>query len=92
MEEKDKEQIKKMINVAIKKVTDFSSRKLGDTPTDDFQLTPKGYVNQNGVVASRPIGSIAGVGQKYFATDTKIPMTFTGTQWVDGVGSVVAIN
>lgn len=70
----------------------FTARKLGDTPTDALSLTPRKYVNMNGTVATRPTSSVATVGQRYFATDTNIPMTWNGTQWVNGVGSVVAIN
>ena len=81
-----------MIDVSVAKAVNYPTRKRGDTPTDDLQLTPKGYVNLNGTVGARPIGSVASIGQKYFATDTNIPMTFTGTQWVDGIGSVVALN
>lgn len=82
-----------MIDLAMKQVSDYRTRKLGDTPTDDLQLTPREYVNANGSVASRPIGSLAQIGQKFFASDTNIPMWFTTQKnWVNGVGSVVAIN
>lgn len=82
-----------MIKEAVQKAVGFSTRKLGDTPTDSYQLTPQMYVNMNGSVASRPIGSVANVGQFYLATNTSIPMFFTTNKnWVNGVGSVVAIN
>lgn len=68
----------------------FTDRKLTDTPTDALSVVNRKYVNLNGVVASRPTSSVATVGQNYFATDTNIPMTYNGTNWVNGVGSVVA--
>lgn len=72
--------------------TGFTQRKLTDTPTDDLQVTPRRYVNMNGVVANRPRSSIASMGQSFFASDTGIPMTFNSTtnKWVNGIGSVVA--
>lgn len=70
----------------------FTEDKYTDTPTDANSVVPRKYVNLNGTVANRPIGSVATIGQRYFATDTNIPMTFNGTNWRDGVGSIVAIN
>ncbi len=92
MDDKQKREVEKMIAEAIMKAVGFSTRKLGDTPTDAYQLTPRGYVQLNGTLANRPIGSVATIGQTYYATDTNIPMTFDGTQWRNGIGSVVAIN
>ena len=89
--------LEKQIDDRIKKVLPkylqneaFTARKLGDTPTDNLSLVPRKYVNMNGTVASRPNSSVATVGQHYFATDTNIPMTYNGTNWVNGVASVVA--
>lgn len=45
IDENDKRIIRGMIDAAVKKAVDFSTRKLGDTPTDVLQLTPKGYVD-----------------------------------------------
>gem|GEM_PF-4367983 len=81
-----------MITDAMRALDDFKKRKRGDTPTDAYQLTPQKYVNMNGSVTGRPIGSIANIGQFYYARDTNIPMFFDGQQWRNGVGSVVAIN
>lgn len=72
------------------KSTGFTARKLTDSPTDDLQVVSRKYVNLNGTVAARPTG--AKTGQSYFATDTSIPMKFNGTNWVNGVGSVVALG
>lgn len=68
----------------------FMDRKLTDTPTDDLQVVPRKYVNMNGLVTNRPKSSVATIGQSFFATDTNIPMRFTGSNWVNGIGSVVA--
>lgn len=70
----------------------FIQDKYTDTPTDNLQVVNRKYVNLNGTVANRPNSSVATIGQRYFSTDTNIPMTFNGTNWVNGVGSVVAIN
>lgn len=68
----------------------FTDRKLTDTPTDALSVVNRRYVNLNGTVANRPISSVAVIGQGYFATDTGIPMKYDGTNWRNGVGSVVA--
>lgn len=68
----------------------FTSRKLTDTPTDNLSVVNRGYVNLNGTVANRPTSSVASVGQRYFATDTNIPMTYSTGGWRNGVGSIVA--
>ena len=93
------EEFKNQIDLRIKKLVPeilkgsaFTDRKLTDTPTDKNSVVPKGYVTNNGTVANRPVSSVATVGQPYFATDTKIPMTYDTTGWVNGVGSVVALN
>ena len=70
----------------------FTDRKLTDTPTDALSVVNRKYVNLNGVVANRPNSSVATIGQSYFATDTNVPMTFDGTDWRNGSGSIVAIN
>lgn len=68
----------------------FTDRKLTDTPTDALSVVNRKYVTMNGTVANRPTSAAAVVGQPYFATDTGIPMTYSGSGWVNGVGSVVA--
>lgn len=95
MDEQDKkyidERIKKLVP-EILKGSAFNMRKVTDTPTDDLQVVPRKYVNMNGSVVSRPISSVATMGQKYFAVDTNIPMTYNrnSSVWVNGVGSTVA--
>ena len=86
----DKESIIKLIKETTRQEVGFSSRKLTDTPTDDLMVTPRGYVNLNGVVADRPTSSVATIGQSYFATDTDIPMVYDGTDWRNGIGSIIA--
>ena len=91
MTEDEKAQIQGMIEQAIATAIEFQTRKRGDTPTDDLQLTPRKYVNLNGSVAGRPSGSVATIGQQFFASDTNIPMFFTWQKtWVNGSGSIVA--
>jgi len=88
----EKKEIQQMIKEALTKAFNFSARKLGDTPTDDLQLTPRKFVTGNGVIASRPASSEAIVGQFYLATDIPTPMWRVSNGWVNGVGSVVAGN
>lgn len=68
----------------------FPDRKITDSPTDSFSVVNRKYVTLNGTLANRPPASVATIGQSYFATDTNIPMVFNGTNWRNGVGSVVA--
>lgn len=70
----------------------FTDRKITDMPNDSLAVTSRRYVTLNGTVASRPVSSIATVGQPYYATDTNIPMTYTTQGWRNGVGSIVAQN
>lgn len=92
MDTNEQKYVQRMIDEAIIKAIGFSTRKLGDTPSDAYQLTPQRYVDMHGSVAGRPTGSVANIGQRYYATDTNIPMFFDGQQWRNGIGSVVAIN
>ena len=94
-----KEDIKKVVKeIATQEITEqlksglFTSRKLTDTPSDALQVVNRKYVTLNGTVASRPVSSVATIGQSYLATDTSIPMTYTAGGWVNGVGSIVALN
>lgn len=68
----------------------FTDRKLTDTPTDNLSVVNRRYVTLNGTAANRPAASVATIGQHYFATDTNIPMVFSGSNWRNGVGSIVA--
>lgn len=90
-EEKNKKQIIDVVKTYMQS-QGFTDRKVTDTPTDDFSVVNRKYVNLNGLVTNRPKSSVASVGQKYFATDTKIQMTYDTTGWVNGVGSIVALN
>lgn len=84
--------IKQVVQEEIKQSQSFRVWDKKDTPTDAYSVVNRNYTNLNGTVASRPTSSVATIGQRYFATDTGIPMTYTGTNWRDGVGSIVAIN
>lgn len=94
----DKE-LEKLIDDRIRKLVPeiakgsaFTDRKLTDTPTDNLQVVNRGYVTKNGIVANRPVSSVATIGQPYLATDTGIPMTKVAGGWANGVGSIVALN
>ena len=63
----------------------FSARKLTDTPTDDLQVVNRKYVNLNG--STRPNTSITG--QRFFDTSVKTLITWDGTDWRNGIGSVI---
>lgn len=93
IDEDYKKEVNQMIDQKIKSAVKFSQRKVGDTPTDDNQLTPRGYVNMYGSIASRPNSSIAQIGQQYFVSDVGYPIFFsTNHNWVSATGSVVASN
>ncbi len=89
MDEQDKKDIKKMIKDSSKKNFD---KRIGDTPTDNLQLVPRKYVNLNGTLASRPASVLATTGQQYYATDINVPIFYDGTNWRNGVGSILASN
>lgn len=91
----DKEQKKEVEAIVAEMLRNYDSasykkRRTVDTPIDSYSIVNRRFVTLNGAVTSRPRSSVAVVGQPYFATDTNIPMTFDGTSWRNGVGSVVA--
>lgn len=88
-------QVEKMFTLLIKQYNSgggFVGRKPIDSPTDSFSPVNRRFATLNGVVANRPVSSVAVVGQSYYATDTFIPMTYSIQGWRNGVGSVVAVN
>lgn len=90
IEPRDKEEIAKMIDLATSK---SYNKRIGDTPSDALQLTPRKYVNLYGSVAGRPASIAATVGQQYFDTTNGYPIYFgTNNAWVNGAGSVIAFN
>lgn len=93
------DEITKQIDERIKKIVPeilkgsaFTDRKLTDTPTDKNSVVPRGYVTNNGSVASRPVSSVAVVGQFYLDTGLNQPMWKVTAGWVDGNSSIVASN
>lgn len=85
----DKQTVEEMIKKAVDAATKFSKRKVGDTPTDDNQLTPKGYVNLSGLRADRPTSPARG--QQYFSTQDMYPWFTDGvSSWFSATGSVVS--
>ena len=88
MNEDQKKEIQEMIDKAVLKAVEYQTRKRGDTPTDDLQLTPRKYINLYGSIAGRPQASI--VGQQYFATDLGYPIfRNSNNAWVSATNSVV---
>lgn len=92
MEETDKKQVEQMIEDALKKAMDFATRKRGDTPTDNTQLTPKVYVDGqiSSVVSSiqSQIASIVAAYPGYVEDDgsagTPFPSGWTSARITDG--------
>ena len=91
MNKKIDERIKKIIPEYLKGSA-FTDRKLTDTPTDSLSVVPRKYVTNNGSVASRPVSSVAVVGQFYLDTGLNQPMWKVTAGWVDGNSSIVASN
>lgn len=85
------ERIKKLVP-EILRGSAFTDRKLTDTPTDNLSVVPRKYVTMNGSVASRPVTSVAVVGQFFLNTNSNQPMWKVAAGWVNGVGSIIALN
>lgn len=89
MEDNDKKEIQNMIDTSITGATKFSKRKIGDTPTDDNQLVPRGYVNLAGLRTERP--STVSPGQQYFSIQDHYPWFTDGvSSWFSATGSIVS--
>ena len=89
MDENQKKEIQEMIDKAVLKAVEYQTRKRGDTPTDDLQLTPRKYINIYGSIAGRP--QISVIGQQYFSTTDGYPIfRNSNNAWVSATGSVVA--
>jgi len=65
----------------------FQHKIIGDTPTDNNQLTPRKYVNLNGTSANRPTSSV--IGQFYYDTTIHKPIWWDGVSFKDSQGNVV---
>ncbi len=79
----DETQVKKIAQDTVDKYAEISNRKLGDTPTDAIQLTPKKYVDsQTSILASSIATIIASV-----ASFVPTPFNIFGTG-VDGTVTV----
>lgn len=70
----------------------FTAHKITDTPGDSLSVVNRKFVTLNGSVASRVSSSVATVGRFYLDTGTNIPMWKVTAGWVNGVGSIVAVN
>lgn len=92
-------ELKKQIEAEVKKgisaylqASGFSDRKLTDTPLDALQVVPRKYVNISSNLSARPASVAATLGQRFYATDIAVPLVFDGTNWRNGIGSIIATN
>ena len=95
MNEEEKKQIIEIAKKTYRELNKsgaFTERKVIDTPTDSLSAVNRRFVTLSSNVGSRPVSSVAIVGQPFFATDTFIPMTYSAAGWRNGVGSIVAQN
>lgn len=84
----DNDELNKLIDAKIKKLTGFTARGLTDTPTDNLAVTPRKYVNMYGSILGRPQNSV--IGQQYFSTTDGYPIfRNSNNAWVSATGSVV---
>lgn len=83
-----------MIDEALKKAMDFSTRKRGDTPTDSYQLTPRGYVDHAALTADRPASVTALDSRQFFNLSVGYPWFYNpySSVWVSATGSTVGRN
>lgn len=61
MDDNDIRIVQQMVETGMKKVATYQVRKLGDTPTDSYQLTPKSYVDHRVTGGFVIAGGTAGV-------------------------------
>lgn len=84
----DKETILKLIKETIRTEASsgmFTQRKLTDTPTDNLQVVNRKYVNLYGT--TRPATSV--IGQRFFDSSVMTLIVWDGSNWRNGVGSVI---
>ncbi len=74
------DEVKNQLNGAL-----FTTRKLTDLPTDDYQVTSRKYVNLNGKTTQRPTSSV--LGQQFFDTTLGYPVYWSGSTWVQYNGT-----
>ena len=92
----DEETKKQVEEIALKvvrtynKTSAFTDRKLTDTPTDAFSLVNRRFVTLSSNLGTRPISSVAIVGQRFFDTTGNRPIWYTNGGWRDATASVVA--
>lgn len=94
-DEEQKKQVEEITKETFNKLNksgSFTDRKSIDTPTDALSPVNRRFVTLSSNVGSRPVSSVAVIGQPFFATDTFIPMTYSAAGWRNGVGSIVAQN
>lgn len=85
------EDIKRLIEETLRKELQsglFTARKITDTPTDDLQVVPRGYLTRSSTTLLRPTTSV--LGEFYFDTDQNRTATWNGTNYQDPAGGVVS--
>lgn len=89
----NEDDIKKLVKEVIdKRLTDFTIRKLTDTPTEALSLVNRKFVTLSSNLGSRPVSSVAVVGQRFFDTTNNRPIYYTTAGWRDSTSSIVAQN
>lgn len=91
----NEDDMKKLILTVVKeyeKSGAFVGRKVIDTPVDAFSFVNRRFVTLSSNLGSRPVSSVAVVGQRFFDTTNNVPIWYTTAGWRNSVGSVVAQN
>lgn len=92
IDEKQIEEIaKKTFRELIKSGT-LTDKRVIDTPTEAFAPVNRRFVTLSSNIGSRPISSIAVVGQRFYDLTNNTPIWYTTAGWRNSVGSIVAIN
>lgn len=88
---KTKQEFDDAVNALFNSRTEFTDRKITDTPNDAYSVTNRRFVTLNGTTANRPVSSIQA--QHYFDTSLASGrgklIVWNGTGWVDGTGTYV---
>lgn len=95
MEQNEIRIVENMINKALGEYARFQTKKVGDTPTDFYQLVPLSYSDAAFTTAKRPASVLSpGMSREFFNTSTGYPWFFNpnSSVWVSATGSVVASN
>lgn len=91
LDENDKKEVQKMIDFETRRSYE---KRVGDTPNDSLQLTPKKYVELAATTINRPSSVKSQGSQQFFNLTVNYPWFFNpnSSVWVSATGSVVASN